>query len=115
MLVVALYEIIPLDSGLSVGQGAVGVGVSIGHRQYSQHSLKVTHLLKLGSMLTLTQQCSPSGLKCVGPRCRTMATPGTPVMSSSSPTAAVLALFGMPMGTPLPSGSCHTTPLGSKV
>ena len=26
MLVAALYEIIPLDSGLSVGQGAVGGG-----------------------------------------------------------------------------------------
>ncbi len=31
MLLVALYEIVPLDRGLSVGQGAVGVGVSIGH------------------------------------------------------------------------------------
>ena len=45
MLVVGLYEIIPLDRGISVGQGAVGVGVSIGYRQYSQHSLKVTHFL----------------------------------------------------------------------
>ena len=26
MLVVALYEIIPLDTGVSVGQGAVGGG-----------------------------------------------------------------------------------------
>ncbi len=28
---VASYEIIPLDRGLSVGQGALGVGVNIGH------------------------------------------------------------------------------------
>ncbi len=61
MLVVATYEMVPLDRGLSVGQGAVGVGVSIGHRQYSQHSLKVTHLLSV--VAVLTQQCSPSGLK----------------------------------------------------
>ena len=62
MLVVGLYEIFPLVSvrGVSVGQGAVGVGVSIEHRQYSQHSLKVTHLVSVPSFLT--QQCSPSGL-----------------------------------------------------
>ncbi len=33
MLVAASYKIIPLDNGFSVGQGAVGGGVSIGHRQ----------------------------------------------------------------------------------
>ena len=31
MFVSGSYEIIPLDRGLSVGQGAVGVGVSIEH------------------------------------------------------------------------------------
>ncbi len=103
MLLVASYEMIPLDSGLSVGQGAVGVGVSIGHRQYSQHSLKVTHLLSL--VLRLTQQCSPSGLKCEGPRCRTTA-PATLLMNSSSSTASLLRT----MGTSLPSGNCHIAP-----
>ncbi len=36
MLVSGLYEILPLElvRGVSVGQGAVGVGVSIGHGQY---------------------------------------------------------------------------------
>ena len=86
MLVVALYEILPLDRGLSVGQGAVGVGVSIGHRQCNNYSnsLKVTHLLS--AVLFLTQQCSPSGLKCMGPRYR--ATPkldvGIYLMNTSS-------------------------------
>ena len=87
MLVVALYEILPLVRGLSVGQGAVGAGVSIGHRQYSQHSLKVTHLLS--PVLGLLQQCSPSGLKCVGPRCRTTAVFLTALMNSSSPIASL--------------------------
>ncbi len=113
MSVPGSYKIIPLDRGLSVGQGAVEVGVSIGHRQYSQHSLKVTHILS--PSLILLQQCSPSGLKCVGPRCRATATPETPVMISSSSTAAVLGLFGTPMGTPLPSGNCHTIPAGFEV
>ena len=31
MLATASYETLPLDSGLNVGQGAVGVRVSIGH------------------------------------------------------------------------------------
>ncbi len=113
MLLGASYKIFPLDRRLSVGQGAVGVGVSIGHRQYSQHSLKVTHLLS--PALGLLQQCSPSGLKCVGPRCRATAVLTTPVMISPSPTAAVLGLFGLPTGTLVPSGPCHTIPLGSEV
>ncbi len=46
---VGLYEIIPLDSGLSVGQGAVGWGSVLDiDNNYSQHSLKVTHLLCAG-------------------------------------------------------------------
>ncbi len=89
------------------GRELWGVGVSIGHRQYSQHSLKVRHLLKLGVTLTLTQQCSPWGLKCVGPRCRTGPS-ATPLINSSSLTASLFKT----MGHVLPPGPCHNAPLG---
>ena len=75
------------------------MGVSIGHRQYSQHSLKVTHLLSL--VAVLTQQCSPSGLKCAGPRCRTTPKSGTSLMNTSSSTANTLL------------SSCNALPLGN--
>ncbi len=106
MLLAASYEIIPLDRGLSVGQGAVGVGVSIGRRQYSQHSLKVTHLLSL--VETLTQQCFPSGLKCVGPRSRATAS-GAPVKIKSLPVATTPVVRSRVTEPPL-GGPCHTTP-----
>ncbi len=100
-----LYVILPLElvRGVSEGQGAVGVGVSIGHRQYntcSQHSLKVTHLLSL--VVVTTQQCSPSGLLCVGPRDRTCRAVSLVISRSSVATSA-------PAGTVDPSGNCHTT------
>ncbi len=86
-----------------MGQGAVGVGVSMGHRQYSQHSLKVTHLLSM--VPVLTQQCSPSGLLCVEPRYRITRAPSRLVFSwfpvaGSFPTAA---------GTVVALGNCHST------
>ncbi len=81
---------------------------------YSQHSLKVTHLLSTCASATatlftkiLTQQCSPSGLKCVGPQSRTTA-PGAPVEISSLPVATT-PMFRF-RGTDVPSGNCHTTP-----
>ncbi len=110
MFVSGSYEIVPLDRELSVGHGAVPVevGVSIEHKQlYSQYSLKVTHFLSVLSFLV--QQCSPSGLKCVGPRCRTTAAVlPTLLMNSSSPTAALPKT----MGTAPPLGKSHLTPLG---
>ncbi len=39
MSVAGLYEILPLVRGGSVGQGAVGVGVSIAGTIYGQHAL----------------------------------------------------------------------------
>ena len=84
------------------GAGSCGGWGLVGHRQYSQHSLKVTHLVSVPSFLT--QQCSPSGLKCVGPRCRTTA-PKAALMNSSSLTAALSKIAGT-----VPPGNSHPTP-----
>ena len=115
MLVAGLYEIIPLLRGLSVGQGAVGGGGQYWIKcdnNYSQHSLKVTHLLRVVSEAT-TQQYSPSGLKCVGPRCRTTAAGLLiPLMNTSSSVATPLTWS---MRTVPPPGSCHTTLVGVEV
>ncbi len=65
-----------------------------------QHSLKVTHLLSL--VVVLTQQCSPSGLLCKGPRDRIW--PPLGLTDSWSPIAVSPSA-----GTVVPSGNCHTT------
>ncbi len=75
----------------------------------SLHSLKVTHLLSL--VVVTTQQCSPSGLLCVGPRYRITRT-SKRLVSSSSPVAAP---FPTAAGTVVPSGNCHSTLLMSVV
>ncbi len=104
MLVAASYEIIPLDSGLSVGQGGVGGGGQYWTQTIqSVYSLKVRHILSESSFLL--QQCSPSGLKCVGPRCRIMASGLlTALINSSSPVAGLLKTTGT-----LPPGNTHPT------
>ncbi len=66
----------------------------------SLHSLKVTHLLSL--VVVLTQQCTPSGLLCVGPQDRTNRV--LTLVISWSPVAT-----SSPPGTVVPSGNCHST------
>ncbi len=94
-----------LDNCMLPIKGVYALDATNGH---SNHSLKVTHLLSL--VVVLTQQCSPSGLKCVGPRYRIMPRPLLSKVTSSAPTGRPAYL-----PTAVPSGNCHSTLLISKV